>query len=353
MAIAAALIAGLLIGSMSLGGTPAAAQPENSPQMQASARTEQDLGEAPRALSIKDPLAVFAFVLSRIPGAATIYPTENYYYFRFRHRGTVYSGNVRLAAEDRDAGKLHFAYGVAPSARRPAPAVRYQPLDASRGVSIERLEPLRYRVSHAGRSVVFMLNDLSGAKPPPGLLRDHERYLGAVFDESGVRFFLVFNARLNVFHYLLDETQPPADVWGAAGEALVIGKRTGFAFFQDGDRKILIGANARNSRLNTLFDGPFDQLPENFVEGNTLHDAIVAASPAVKDTIDRLGNFKDGVGRFLIHPYLLYRTPADLTVFRRCLADKSVEPAQRALCFVISDAESMKRNPRPLALEKR
>jgi hypothetical protein len=174
-----------------------------------------------------------------------------------------------------------------------------------------------------------------------------------VFDESGVRFFLVFNTRLNVFHYLLDETQPAADDWVAAGDAIAIGKRTGFAFFQDGDRNILIGASARNSRLNTLFDGPFDQLPENFVEGNALHDAIVAANPSAKDTIDRLGNFKDADGRFLIHPYMLYRTPADLAVFRRCLADKSVDAARRPLCFVISDAESMKRKPLPMALQRR
>jgi len=351
VAVARALIAGFCIAFLGLAWAQAAAQ-SKSASVQASVQTEQDLGEAPRKLAITDPLAVLAFVLGQIPDTATIYPTENYYYFRFRHRGASYTGNVRLAASDRDAGKLHFAFGVAPTDRRPAPAVRYEPLDASRGVSLERLDPLRYRVSHAGRSVVFALNDLSGVTPPTGLLRDDERFLGGVFDESGVRFFLVFNTRLKVFHYVLDETQPPADLWLAAGDAITIGKRTGFAFYQDGDRKVLIGASARNSRLNTPFDGPFDQLPENFVEGDALRDAIVAASPAVRDRIDRWGNFDNGEGRFLIHPYLLYRTPADLAVFRRCMADKSVAPERRPLCFVISDAESMKRKPLPLALQK-
>ncbi|WP_163364710.1 hypothetical protein, partial [Escherichia coli] len=79
-----------------------------------------------------------------------------------------------------------------------------------------------------------------------------------------------------------------------------VGQRTGFAFYRDGDRKILIGVNERNSRLNTYFDGPFDQLPENFIEGETLREAIVAAAPEIKGKIDRLGTFSDGSGRFLI-----------------------------------------------------
>ena len=71
----------------------------------------------------------------------------------------------------------------------------------------------------------------------------------------------------------------------------------------------------RQSRLNTYFDGPFDQLPENFIEGEALREAILAADPSVKGKIDRLGNFADGSGRYLIHPYLLYRQPGDLAVF--------------------------------------
>jgi hypothetical protein len=55
-----------------------------------------------------------------------------------------------------------------------------------------------------------------------------------------------------------------------------MGKRTGFAFYQDGlrHRKILVGVYEANYRLNTYFDGPFDQLPDNFIEGETLRKAI-------------------------------------------------------------------------------
>src|SRR6185295_3505585 len=93
-----------------------------------------------------------------------------------------------------------------------------------------------------------------------------------------------------------------------------IGRRTGFAFYRDHriERKILIGVFAANSELNNYFDGPFDQLPENFIEGDSLRQAIIASDPSVKGQIDRLGNFADGEGRYLIHPYMLYRRQAEL-----------------------------------------
>ena len=317
---------------------------------------EQEIVEAlgPSALAIADPLAVFAFVLRNVPERAQVYPTENYYYVRFVHNGTPYAGNIRLAAADRDQGKLHFAHGEQPSERKPAPGVKHVVLDASHGVAVAKLSPFAYRVTHEDRAVTFVLNDLSQAKPPQGLLRADEQFLGPIFDESAIRFFLVFNARLRVFHYLVDETVAPADEWVAEmNGAILISKRTGFAFYRDGERKILIGVNERNSRLNNAFDGPFDQLPENFIQGEALREAIVTADPGAKGRIDRLGNFFDGSGRYLIHPYLLYRAPADLAVFHHCTTAKAVAAAQRPRCFVISDAQSRSRKPLPLALQRR
>jgi hypothetical protein len=45
---------------------------------------------------------------------------------------------------------------------------------------------------------VFELNDLSNVKPPPGAFGPDEAYLGPVFDESAIRFFLVFNRKLKL-----------------------------------------------------------------------------------------------------------------------------------------------------------
>jgi hypothetical protein len=179
------------------------------------------------ALAVDDPLAVFAFVMGRLPARVQVYPTENYYYFRFLHDGVPYDGNIRLAAADRDRGVVHFAYSERPADWNKFPPPQYVPLTAKDGVAVEKVEPLVYRVSlsasRGGHSVTFALNDLSQVKPPLGLLTADEKFIGPSFDESGLRFFFVFNTRLKVFHYLLDETLGVADAFApAAGSDRIV-----------------------------------------------------------------------------------------------------------------------------------
>ena len=318
---------------------------------------EADLGELAQqgTLAIDDTFAVFTFVLGALPERVKVLPTENYYYVRFVHNGVRYVGNIRLAAADRDQGKVNFSFSEQPTDWNSEPTDHYAAFGADKGVSVERLRPLEYRVSAGGKSVVFALNDLTKVQPPAGLLGADEKFLGPVFDESGIRFFLVFNTRLRIFHFLLDETEPVADAFFAseASRQIVVGKRTGFAFYVSGNRKILVGASQRQSRLNTYLDGPFDQLPENFIAGEELRDAMIASEPGVKGTIDRLGNFNNDSGRFLIHPYMLYRELAELAVFARCVASPRVKAADRPLCFVIDEQEAQRKNPQPLALKRR
>ena len=309
----------------------------------------------PSSLTVDDPLSVFGFVLSRLPERVQVLPTENYYYFRFVHGGIVYDGNILLSASERDQGRISFAYGELPWDQGRDPKVHHMLLGEAQGVRVEKVDVLVYRITFRGRSVIFTLNDLRGHKPPAGLLTPNERLLGPVFDESGIRFFLVFNPGVRVFHFLLDETDGVADQFfrSKVSDRVVIGKRTGFAFYEDGGRKILVGVRERDSRLNTYYDGPFDQLPENFIEGEELQDAILSVVPGLKGRIDRLGKFIGRPGRFLIHPYLLYRSEQDLAVFQRCATDRRVSAAERPACFVIPDDEQERRNPLPLALLKR
>src|SRR5262249_51500633 len=157
---------------------------------------------------------------------------------------------------------------------------------------------LTYRVSYKNKAVVFSLNDLSGARPPGGVLGSDEEFLGPVFDESGLRFFFVFNKHLKAFHFILDETVAVADELNPIKQTdrIVIGRRTGFAFYRDhrSDRRILIGAFEGNVNVNNWFDGPFDQLPENFIEGEALRSAIIAADPEAEGKIGRLGHYNNG-----------------------------------------------------------
>ena len=168
-----------------------------------------------------------------------------------------------------------------------------------------------------------------------------EKYLGPVFDESAIRFFLVFNKRLKLFHYVLDETVAVADQFVRASltSRILIGRRTGFAFYQDYrlKRKILIGVFEGNARVNNYFDGPFDQLPDNFVEGEELREAILAVDPSLAGKIDRVGSAPDGSGRYLIGPYVYYRTEEELRSFHDCATRRRRTDDTYYRCFVHID----------------
>jgi hypothetical protein len=298
-------------------------------------------------LAIDDPMAVFAFVLDSLPERVKVYPTENYYYFRFIQAGTPYAGNLRFDPRDRDQGKVQFGYykdladwmGVQVDSELKGVDMV---LDASHDVLVEKVDRLLYRVTYKGKSVVFALNDLSGVKPPPAAIGPDEKFLGPIFDESAIRFFLVYDSKLKIFHYILDDTSKVADEFfkTARVDRILIGRRTGFAFYQDHrlDRKILIGVFEANSVLNTYFDGPFDQLPENFIEGETLRDAIIDSDSSVKGKIGRLGQYADGSGRYVIHPYMLYRKESDLYGAHRCATRKAKRASDYYRCFDLDDA---------------
>jgi hypothetical protein len=292
---------------------------------------------------IADPKAVFRFVLNSLPERVKVYPTENYYYFSFHHGGVRYSGNIRLENETRDQGKVHFTYGIDSAAWKQDDPIFHILLDHSHDVIVEKLDMLEYRIAHADKSVTFMLNDLSKVVPPPGILTEVERYIGPVFDESAIRFFLVYNFQLKIFHYILDETAQVPDVLAPShvNKRILIGKRTGFAFYHDHrrERKILIGVFEQNARLNTSFDGPFDQLPDNFLQGETLRSAILAIDPALKGRIDRYGGSFDGRVRYAISPYRHYAAVEDLAAVHRCAVRQRNSPQRYYSCFFDSGSD--------------
>jgi hypothetical protein len=125
-AISAALICALVFGSVQARAQDAV------PQLRTN---ESDIAAAMRSsnLAIDDPVAVFAFVLSRLPQSVQVYPTENYYYFHFIHDGVRYGGNIRLAASNRDKGEVNFAYGETPSDWNDDPPGRHAAFGAAQG----------------------------------------------------------------------------------------------------------------------------------------------------------------------------------------------------------------------------
>ena len=343
-------IAGLLLAGL-LAASPAAAA--EKPRLYTNQSYVEDVNNR-TALPVGDVKAMFAWVLGELPSRVKVYPTENYYYFYFYHRGSRYAGNIRLQAATRDEGKVNFAYYVDMNEwHAKADDNRYALLGKNDGVAVEKVEPLLYRVSCGEKSVLFELNDLSGVKPPAGALAASEKFLGPIMDESGVRFFLVFDETLKIFHYILDETIALADELFPAKRTpnILIGRRTGFAFYQDArlPRKIMIAAFEANVRVNNYFDGPFDQLPDNFLQGDELRRAILAESPELKDEkMDRFGNSPDSGIRYLIGPYIFYRTEDDLYPFHACATSKKVPREEYYRCFVADEEkEGAPRVPLP------
>jgi hypothetical protein len=286
---------------------------------------------------VGDKKEMLAFVLKTLPDRVKIYPTENYFYFGFYSGGVRYAGNIRLDASDRDKGKLHFAYYIDSVAWKGEQPVTYAVMDIADGAKIEKVERFLYRVTVGDRSVLFELNDLSAVRPPEGALDPDERFIGPVFDESGIRFFLVYNSRLKLFHYILDETVPVPDELHRikSTDRIVLGTRTGFAYYRDlkRERKILIGVFEDNTLANNYFDGPFDQLPDNFIEGDNLLTAILEIAPNLKGTIDRFGGSFDGAERFLIAPYMTYRREEDLFPVHRCASGPQGKGPRYYECF--------------------
>ncbi|MEM8687608.1 MAG: hypothetical protein AAGF81_09780 [Pseudomonadota bacterium] len=277
-------------------------------------------------LNLDDVSGVFRHVLNALPDRVTVYPTENYYYFYFFQNGVKYAGNIRLDVGARDEGLVNFVYF-----RASTPWARDQKdyggqIGLEQGVKIEKVSVLSYKVSAGDKTVVFDLNDLSQVKPPEGMLRAEEVYLGPVFDESGIRFFLIFDKAAKRFHYVLDETAPVADELVRSGDLqqTVVGWRTGFAFLKEGapERKVLIGIYRANAEVNNYLDGPFDQLPDNFLKGDELRQALLAARPGLKGQIDRFGNALDKDERELIAPYAEYDTVEDLKIAEQCATER-------------------------------
>ena len=285
---------------------------------------EQFIGDvtAQTNLDTNDLKSVLAYVLGELPPRVKVFPTENYYYFFFYQNGVRYAGNFRFDVDERDKGLVEFVYFRDTTDWIEDETEHHATLGADDGVILTKVRDLAYELAYAGRTVTFELNDLSDVRPPEGSLRAGETFLGPVADESGIRFFLTFDAEAKMFHYVLDETIPVADELLAADgfENIVIGRRTAFAFFRDEayDRKLLVGVYAPNVDLNNYLDGPFDQLPDNFLEGDALRDALLAADPEIVGPIDRLGISPGGEMRQAIVTYLEYGAVEELKDAEKC-----------------------------------
>ncbi len=273
-------------------------------------------------LSLDDPDEVFKKVFSALDNEVIVYPTENYYYFTLYTNGKTIWGNLRLDASSRDNGTIHIGYfEYDESGTYQDREGRSKAFSEKDGVVVKRIEPFMYLVSYSGKSVTFRLNDIGMEKPGKALLRESEIFVGPIFDESGLKFFLIFNNEEKHFMYVLNEDGYVSEDFITLDENIVTGRRTGMVFFEDIDnnRKVLIGVNGKNTDRNSWYDGPFDQLPDNYVEQTNISKYIEEAYPVLKGSINKFGTYTTQEGRVIIFPYTVFYKEDDvINIVKSC-----------------------------------
>ncbi len=279
-------------------------------------------------LDINDIDANFETVFHSLADRVMVYPTENYYYFSMKDQGSEIWGNFRLDSIDREEGIISFAYyQVVPNSEYyyNHNNLWHKEYSAKDGVEVKKLDKLTYSVSYRGKTKIFELNNLEQKMPPDKLTPDEE-FVSRMQDESGFQFYMVFNRKINWFYYILDEREPLPDILHPYGKDIYLGRLSEFAFYSDKefDRKILFAIAERNVIRNNYYDGPFDQLADNFIDVDKFEKLVVQAYPFFKGKVKGRGDFVDENGRrknsrISISPYHPYAAIRDIwIIFSNC-----------------------------------
>ncbi|MGI9243633.1 MAG: hypothetical protein ACR2RV_22745 [Verrucomicrobiales bacterium] len=254
--------------------------------------------------------ACFTTVFSKLPNEVTIYPSENYYYWKITPPGgEIVRGNLRLAANRRDRGELSFAVGQ-----------NHKAFSADDGVRVERASRFEYRVTFRDKCVTFRLNQLTQEPPEEFSLREGERFVQRTYDESGHQFILLYDTRYKDFLWLLNEeegVESPEPL--ASRDGALVGQKTGFVFWQDKNRKVLVAVSSANVSANNEFDGPFDQLADNHASETPLQQLLIHRNPDLDGQINQFGIYKNRQPetRVALVNYLQYETIEEALSFLR------------------------------------
>lgn len=321
-----ALILICLLGTTAVSGCR---NPSTTPDLYMRTNQQWIEGISSKDLNILDIDAVFSAVYSQLPGEVTVYPSENYYYFIFYVNGREYWGNIRLPAGSRENGILSFAYFEFDEFNDSVNTPSYSKLfDNTDGVRIVEVDPFTWTVTYENKSVTFNLYQMGQEPPSLFTLGEDEVFVERTFDESGYQFFLIFKEKEyeisdgvmaeGYFFWVLNEEEEVPDVFDQVGdeEDLIVGRRSGFAFWIDpdrGNRKVLASIRSSSSQRNDYYDGPFDQLADNYVylddedpEHVDIITYIVKALPGLEGKIDKYGYYTTGTMRVALSNYGMY-----------------------------------------------
>lgn len=274
------------------------------------------------------PRSVLAWLLFHLPRENAVFPSERYYYYTFRIGARRVSGNLRFV--DIERGIVYMGYFD----QDERDSVRTATWRCGDGVDVRYdLASRTATLTCDGLTRDFRLDRSWDCFPSRLVLRPEEKFVSGVLDESGYYLSLIFHNLTDSFYYVLNEDMPlPESVlpFDPPYADFQIGSQSRFVFFKDpgSGRRILVGVDREHVRMNSYFDGPFDQVPPDLDIG----DMVTRSYPYVKyrGGVDKHGNFA-GVDaqRIAISPYQVYGSLRDLlpTLEWLRLCATSEEPA--------------------------
>jgi len=283
------------------------------------ANTDLKMGDTP-----EDAKEVFRYVFRQLNDEVTIYQSENNLYLKFAANGRVFGGIITLSIKDRDEGVISLSY----IERNEDPNVPQKrggdfmggghSFKREDGVIVRKVDDWTYKVTFEGKSVIFHLYNPGMQPPVKAKMLSVEEYVGPEFDEAGIELYLLFNNEVSRLYLILNEDRYVRDQFRNLNEDIVIGERTGFAFYDDkeNNRKILIGVKGENTLQNNWYDGPHDQIPDNYVHLGYIPkylEYLEANYPEMKGRMDKYGHFigQEG-GRIALAPYMVYFSEQEL-----------------------------------------
>jgi len=265
---------------------------------------------------------VLSFVISKMDDNITVYPTEGYYYFEFMNNGEKIRGNLRFDFIDRDKGEATFAYFK--EINRSNNKYFFKVLNRKNGFILTKTDKFKYHLKYKNFKKDITIYDAKKELANLPKFLKNENYIGPIFDESGIRFHFVYDNVAKTFLYILNTTLGFSETYSAIDRDnnLLIGNRTKFIYFNDKKRKryILVGVEKKNIDSNSYYDGPFDQLPDSFMDGKKLKSYIIDYDPSVKNLITDFGIYKNEItSRYAVESYLEYTNKNELFRLYKCL----------------------------------
>ena len=271
---------------------------------------EHEIEEKARRVDLDDPMRVFSHVFSHLDDEVMVYPTENYYYFGLYANGRKYSGNFRLHPKTRDKGQVDFAYFDTSDPNWK----RHQVLGEKDGVIVRKVDELTYAIRYSERSVTFHLNPIGQGSADVSIRSSGEEHIGRSVDESGLVLILAFDYRANGFLWILDRNQMMDVPLVQLSPTLAVHVPSGFVFFRfpGTERYVLAAVDRWHVVRNTYFDGPFDQLPDNWLDDTSFRVMAERAMPSIKGRINARGEYNNSEMRVAIQPYMHYHFLGDV-----------------------------------------